>query len=236
MFDFPGMTEEDKARDRFLGRFGTTMLVVFALWNIGLGIGDLRWIDLRALELASGIFDRPWAAIEGKYGTDLAEFAYLAKIRIVTFVVLELCFVMMFLLLSGFWQSALTPAPTFKDETQSLIDGGDLRSVRGHTHWEWFLLTHPANILATGGRNLPKVGVRSAYIVIIIVFVLMSSLLLATPIWTPDFTSRGRHTPEMDILLLVLAAVVLVWLAPVFLVTALRFLLAGNDREMHSPH
>jgi len=235
MFDFPGMTEEDKARDRFLGRFGTAMLAVFALWNIGLGIGDLRWIDLRALELAGGIFDRPWAAIEGKYGADLAEFAYLAKIRIVTFVVLELCFVMMFLLLSGFWQSALTPAPTSKDETQSLIDHGDLRSVRGYTHWEWFLLTYPANMLASGGRDLPRGGVRSAYIVIIIVFLLMLSFLLATPFWTPGFSAGGRHKPEMDILLLAFAAVALVWLAPIFLVTALRFLSTGNDRENDSP-
>ncbi len=235
MFDLPGMTEADKARDNFLGWFGAAMLAVFALWNIGLGFGAPRWIDLVAVDLAGAVLDRPWTAIEAKYGADFAEFTYLAKIRIAMFVLVELLFVLMFLLFSGLWLPFLTPAPTSKDETQSLIGLGDLRSVRGYTQWEWYLRTHPANMISSRGRSLPKGGVWSAYIGIIIAFVLMLSFLLAIPFWTPDFSSRGRHTPEMDVLLLAFCALALVWLAPLFLVTALRFLLIGGDRKSDPP-
>lgn len=235
MFDLPGITEADKARDNFLSWFGVAMLAVFAFWNIGLGIGGLRSIDLVAVDLAGGVFDRPWTAIEAKYGPDLAEFAYLAKIRILMFVLFELLFVLMFLLLSGLWQPFLTSAPTSKDETQSLIGLGDLRSVRGYTQWEWFLRTHPVNMIPSRGKSLPRAGVKSAYVGLIIVFLGMLVFLIATPIWTPDFSSRGRRGPEMDVLLLAFSALMLVWLAPVFLVTALRFLSIVSDREKHSP-
>ena len=63
MYDIPGFTEEDHARDRFLNYCGVAMIGLFALCNLLLGFGEPSTVDDFVLNLVGGVVDRPWTLL-----------------------------------------------------------------------------------------------------------------------------------------------------------------------------
>ncbi|MDZ4380687.1 MAG: hypothetical protein U0942_05035 [Parvibaculum sp.] len=228
MSALPGMTKDDEARNRFINRYAIAMYVIFVVWNVWLGFDGLRGIDRLFLEVTGSAVNKPWAAIEARYGEDLAHFAFVSKARILTFLVLELFSFLAFLLLSGAWMSFLTPLPTAKENVQSLVEQGDLRSIRGYSVREtlWDMRFGRGMNSRSGIPRAMAIGDQQ--MVLQGLFWMFLLLLIAMPMFADDGGRYRRYHPEYDVMFLFMSAAALIWLLPHSIAMMLRMLLRNS--------
>lgn len=224
MSAMPGMTKADEARNRFINRYVIAMYVIFVVWNVWLGFDGLRGIDRLFLEVTGGAVNKLWSAIEARYGEDLAHFAFVSKARILTFLFLELLSFFAFLLLSGAWMSFLTPLPTAKEDVQSLMVQGDLRSIRGYSVKEilWDRRFWRGMDSALGVPRAMAIG--DLHMVLHGLFWFFLFFLIAMPLFEDTGDRYGRLRPEYDVMFLFMSAAALIWLLPHLIIMMLRML------------
>mgnify|MGYP000683135447 FL=1 len=202
------------------------MIGLFALCNLLLGFGEPSTVDDFVLNLVGGVVDRPWTLLEYKYGESLADFAWLFKLRVLTFVSLELALFLCFLLFSGLWLKFFTPFPTEDQEVRSLIEQGDLRSVRGYSQWEWFMMSHFGFMIFTKGL-WPRTGVKTVQNAILVLYLFIAACFPFMPMSSRRYEGLKLSGNETELMILFFLAVIIIWLTPLFLVTVCRKLL-GN--------
>ena len=232
MFDLEKLAESEKARNRFLTWMGAGFVLLFVGLNLLLGFDGLTRVDHFITDVTGNMVNRPWMKLQEKYGGGLATFAYLVKARCLGFVSLEMvvsCGVFCWPLMKN---KFLTIFPGRKDDIKSMIEQGDLRSVRGYSWAEQMRQVYFLGLSAATLEDPPRTGVRWMLLTFLAVYAVEIAFVLYLPIsehLDPLGWRRAlRPSPEVDFAFLLMVAGSLIFAGPYFVVTLLRWIKPGS--------